>query len=828
MQTVIKDLKYAFRGLIREPSFTAVALLSLALGIGANTTIFSVFNTIMLRPFPIEDAERLVMLNEIQPEQGRRRPSHSVFFEWRRQSQGFEDMARTGFRGGDPMTLSGAGKAERISVAPVTPNFFSVIGVSSVLGRTFDAEEVLPEGPVGGPDLVISHSFWQRYFGGDPDVIGQTVLLEGSKKTVIGVMPPGFWVFPWAKNTDAWLAFPLHREGEGRWLDPIARLKSGVSLEQAQAEMNTIAKRIEQNFPETNTGWGIQVEGLHEFAVGGYRRTLYLWMGAVGFVLLIACANVANLLLARGASRRREMALRGALGAGRCRLLKQLLTESLLLALLGGAAGFLLSFWGIRIFVALAPTWFARAQEVRLDSTVLVFTLAIALLAGVIFGLIPALRSSKLQLLQALQAGGSRSSERTGVLSLRGALVVAEVALALLLLIGAGLMARSFLRLQKVDPGFEPQNILKADIFLAGPKYWNPAEGDSKRVTPQVVHFFDQVVERAEALPGVRSVSTQGVLWPRAFRIIGQAPRPLRERPRAPFCEISPGFFRTLQVSLLKGRLLTDEDVNESPWVAVINESMERKFFPEGNALGQSLQLTIVSGGAAGTIDEDRPREIVGVVGNIRHWGPRGDPPPVIYSSFRQHVWEYPGGLYGSHLWKDLVIRTAGESGRMGQELPRIVAEVDPTQAVFDIQTADQELSDSVAFQRFWMSLFGILAALAVLLAAVGIFGIMSYSVRQRTHAIGVRMAVGAERRDVVRLVIWQGLKLTLLGLAIGLGASFWLTKLIARFLYGVDPTDPMTLALVSILLMVVAVAAAAIPARWASRVDPVVALRYE
>ena len=349
-----------------------------------------------------------------------------------------------------------------------------------------------------------------------------------------------------------------------------------------------------------------------------------------------------------------------------------------------------------------------------------------------------------------------------------------------------------------------------------------------KRVTPEGVRFFEQVMERIEALPGVLSVSTQGRVMPKPFRIIGQSAPPLRERPWVPYCEVSPGLFRTLEVPLLKGRLLTDEDIAESPWVVVINETMERRFFPEGDAIGQSVQLTIASGGAGLTIDEDRPREIVGVVGDIRHWGPRGDPPPVMYGSFRQHVWEYPGGHYLAHLWKDLVIRTAGEPGSLARQLQQIVAEVDRDQAVFDIKTADQQLSDSVAFQRFWMQLFGIFAILAVMLAAVGIYGVMSYSVRQRTHEMGVRMALGAKRGDVMKLVIWQGLKLTVVGLAIGIGASFWLTKLIARFLYGVSPGDPLTFAVVCAVLVAVSLTASFIPARGATRVNPVVALRYE
>jgi putative ABC transport system permease protein len=811
-----------------NPGVTAVAVLSLALGIAANTTIFSVINTILLRPFPVEDPDRLIVLYETNRKRGGWRiPTAATHLEWKKHSQFVEDIALTDISGG-PSTLSGLSQAQRVNLSYNSPNFFSVLGVRPFRGRTFLPEDA-PWGD--GTTVVISYSLWQRSFEGDPDIVGREVAIEDHKKTIVGVMPPGFSAVPSRRKVDVWMAWTA-RNPSIRWLQPIGRLRRDATIEQAQAEMDTFARRLEQEHPETNEGWGVGVETLHEYTVGGYRRVLYLLLGAVGFVLLIACINVANLTLARATARQKEMAVRASLGARRLRLLRQLLTESLLLALLGGVLGMLLAFWGIWIFVALAPTWFARTAEISIDATVLGFTLGIALFTGILFGLAPALKASKPDLNESLketQRPSAGRSRHTG----RNLLVVAEIGLALVLLVGAGLMINSFLRLQGVDPGFDPNNVLTAEFLLGGPKYFQQLEGNTKRVTPQGVIFFQQVLERLRALPGVVSASVSHMAPPgftpfHTFRIAGPSAQPPGRPLGAGYSEVSPDFFHTLRIPLLKGRYLSERDVEGSPWVVVINETMARRIFPDEDPIGRLLHVKIRGGSSVLTVEEDRPREIVGVVGDVRQWGPRGDPPPIMYGSYRQHVTDYPGGGYTVHLRKDLLIRTVSDPMSLAGTVSKIVAQVDKDQAVFGIKSVEQDLSDSLATQRFWMRLFGIFAGLAVILAAVGIYGVMSYVVSRRTHEIGVRMAMGAKRGDVLKLVVGQGLKLTLIGVAIGIAGGLAMTRLVRSFLYEVKPTDPLTFAAVSLVLAAVALAACYIPARRATKVDPMVALRHE
>jgi putative ABC transport system permease protein len=603
-----------------------------------------------------------------------------------------------------------------------------------------------------------------------------------------------------------------------------------VTIEEAQAEMDTLTRRAEQDNPAMNKGWGARVHSLHEYAVGGYRTILYLLLGAVGFVLLMACANVANLLLARAAARQKEIAVRASLGAGRLRLVRQFLTESVLLAVLGGALGVLVADWGNRIFIALAPNWFARASEVRLDLTVLGFTLALSVATGILFGLVPAVQASRPDLNESLKEAGGRStvgSRQRG----RSLLVISEVALALVLLIGAGLMINSFLRLQNVELGFDTDNVMTAEVLLAGPKYYQLLGGDMKKVTPQGVVFFDDVVQRLKLLPGVESVSIAhmappGFMADRVFRIIGAADG---TRPQgAGYSEVSAEFFRTLRIPLLKGRYLTDRDDEGSPWVAVINKAMASRHFPKEEPVGKYLQLTVTGGSAGVTVEEGQPRQIVGVVGDVRQWGPANEPVPTIYTSYRQRVWEYPGGGYTTHLRKHFVIRTASDPMALAGAVQKVVAEVDKDQVVYNLRTLEQVLSEFLGPWRFFMRLFGIFGGLAVLLATVGIYGVMSNAVNRRTHEFGVRMANGAERRDILKLVLLHGLKVTLIGVVIGVAGSLALTRLIAGLLHGVKPTDPVTFTAVAVFLTGIALLAAYIPARRASKVDPMVALRYE
>jgi putative ABC transport system permease protein len=633
---MFNDLRYGIRMLAKSPGFTAVAVVTLAVGIGANTTIFSVVNAILLRPLRLEDPDRLVVLYETNLKQrGRRYPTATSYLEWKKHTQVFEDIGRGEF-GAGPATLSGIGRAERIRLSHCTPNFFSMLGAEAFRGRTFLPEDA-PVG-MGSAAVIISYSLWQRSFEADPNVLGQTVAIEGRKRTVIGVMPPGFSIFPWESNADVWLAHNATGPPQSRWLVPIGRLKPGTTIEQAQAQLNTIAQRLEQVHPEADADWSVGVETLHESAVRGSRGTLYVLLGAVGFVLLIACSNVANLLLARAAARQKEIAVRASLGAGRLRLLRQLLTESILLGLLGGVTGVLLAFWGIRIFLALAPAQIASSLELSIDATVLGFALGISMLTGILFGLAPAFQASKPDLNESLKEAGGRSTGGARHRS-RSLLVVSEVALALVLLVGAGLMINSFLRLQRVDLGFNPKNVLTADIFLTGPKYWQHMGRDMKRVTPQGAVFFQQVLERVEALPGVVSASVSHFAPPRyvrtrSFKIVGRTAPATGQEPRAGYNEVSSGFFRTLELPLLKGRYLNEGDVEASPWVVVINETMARRFFSDEDPIGKHLHLTILGGSSALNVEEDRPRQIVGVVGDVRHFGLGADPYPVMYGSY--------------------------------------------------------------------------------------------------------------------------------------------------------------------------------------------------
>ncbi len=829
MGSLWRDVRFSLKMFAGNPGFTAVAVLSLAIGIGANTTIFSVLNTVLLRPFPVHEPDRLVVLHQFHRKEGfPRNPTGKMCEEWRTRTRSFESMALFDGAGSGPANLTGAGEAVRIRQASVGPELFDVLGVKPVLGRGFLPEDIPA---TESTTVVISYGFWQEHFKGDPTVIGRRVVIEGSPKTIVGVMPAGFWTHPSAKDTDAWLAYDLRNLPTTRWLFPLARLKPGVTIEQAQAELNTLAFAAEQDDPKTNKDWGARVQGLHEYAVGNYPAFLYLLLGAVGFVLLIACANVANLLLVRAAARKKEVAVRASLGASRLRLLRQFLTESVVLAAFGGALGILFAAWGNRLFIALTPAWFARVSEVQLDSTVLGFTVALSVLTGILFGLAPALKGTRVNLNESLKESGGRSTVGARQRG-RSALVIAELSLAFVLLIGAGLMINSFLRLQNVDLGFQPDNVLTAEVLLAGPRYYQVLSGDMKRVTPQGVVFFDELLSRLKRIPRVESTGIATMAPPgwspsTAFRIAGDSDS--LKRPQGAMCsEVSPEFFRTIKIPLVRGRYLNDRDTMNAPWVVVINETMARRYFAKENPLGKQLYLTIMGEASGRNVDEGRPREIVGVVGDVRQYGPQAEPMPMMYASYLQHVWEYPGGFYTSHLRKNIVIRASSDPAALTAAVQKAVGEVDKDQVVYNFRTMKQAVSESIGPGRLLLGLFGTFGALALLLASVGIYGVMSYSVAQRTHEIGVRMAVGATRNNVVRLVLKQGLVITLAGLAIGIGGSIALTRLLRGLLYGIEPTDPLTFTAVSLVLAIIALAACLIPARRAAKVDPMVALRYE
>jgi len=820
------DLRYAIRTLLKSPGFTSVVILSLALGIGANSTMFSVINAVLLRPLNFREPGRLVVLYEFDQEQARsiRNPALFSFLEWRHNTASFEQM-ELAVSGLETYTVTGSGEPERLQAQFMSPDLFALLGVSPTVGRSFVSEDL---GHEASANIVISHGLWERRFGKAPDVVGMKFKSGSRFWTVVGVMPRGFWVFPYTRDTDFWTALsPTNNPltSNTRWFTIQARLKPGVTLNEAQKEMDVFARRTAQDHPETNKGWGLRVEPLAESYSRGWGEILYLLLGAVGFVLLIACANAAHLLLARAAKRKKEFAIRLSLGAARSRIVQQLLTESVLVAIAAGVLGVLLSLWGIRLFVFLAPAWFPPTEEILVDRTVLFFTLGISLLTGLLFGLIPALQASNPDVNQSLrgaEGSGDRGSSNVG----RGVFVVAEVALALVLLMGAGLMASTFFALRGVDPGFNPSNVLTMWTFLSGPKYVKILGGDMKRVTPQADVFFQETLGRLAAIPGVQSVGMISDVRNHQFQIIGQQ-EPAGRRPSAGFAEVSTDYFNTLQIPLMKGRTFSEEDRQETPWVVVFNQVMAERFFPGIDPIGQLIQLNYFD--AAGILtSEPSPRRVIGIVGNVRHQGPRRDPPPAMYVSWRQHVWEYPGGGATLHLAKNWLIRTASNPMGLVRAAKAAVAEVDQEQAVFNVMTLEQRLSEWLIGQRFNARLYGTFATLALILAMLGIYGVMSYFVSQRTREFGIRMALGADRKDVFRLVIRQAFYLSSIGIAVGIAASLGLTRLIKGQLFGVTPTDPTTAVAVCLMLALVALLACYLPARRATKIDPMVALRCE
>ena len=830
--TLWSDLRYAARTLLRNPGFTTVVVLSLALGIAANSTIFSVLNAVLYRPLPFKQPDRLVVIWET--EQGhpdsRQAPPIAEMVDWKKQNHVFDDIALTSFT--ESNNLSGIGGAETIRVQYVTPNFFSILGVNPFLGRIFLAEEMQEH----VQSVVISTSFWKSHFNSDSNVLGKSFNIEGVVSTVVGVMPSHFAPF-YGGRIDIWQ--PINPENArysqriDHWLMPIARLKPGVTREQAQVEMEVIARRLEMEYPATNKGIGKKVSPLHQELYGGFGQYLYPLLGAVAFVLLIACVNVANLMQSRTETRRKEYALRVSLGAERGRLMQQLLTESGLLGLTGGALGILLTYLGIYLFLKLAGE-FPNSEDITIDGRVLLFTFIISLLSALLFGLIPALSASRPDLNAVLREGERKMGSGSRRL-VRHALAVSEVALAMVLLVGAGLMINTILHLQRVKPGFDTSNILTMSIKLPeGGKYLERVPGgDLEKPLPAVTAYYQRLIEKVSALPGVESAAvmsrlpSNGVGGNYSFSILGH-PAPLPDnRPRAGYEEVSPSLFATLRIPLKKGRYLNDHDSQSAPWVVVINESFAHRFFPNEDPVGQQILLRF----DPYPVDEDRPRQIVGVVGDVKHFGLGEAAPPAIYASYLQQPVVFQGGAALAHLQQALLIRTSPfllRNNSLTLAAKKAAAEIDPDQPITDIMTMDQVLAESIGDWRFYMQLLAIFAAMALLLAAIGIYGVMSYLVNERTHEFGIRMALGAHRADVLGLVAKFGLKLTIIGVVIGAALALGLARLISSSLFGVKPTDPLTYAAVAVGLGAVALLACYIPARRATKVDPVVALRYE
>ena len=805
---LLHDLRYAARIQLKNPAFTIVAVIALALGIGANTAIFSVVNTVLLRPLPYKDPDRLVMVWEDATKAGFPRdvPTNANFIDWRDQNQVFEGMAAIA---DESFNLTGAGDPERLEGRRVSANLFPMLGVEPQIGRVFSAAE---DQPGSQRVVLLSYGLWQRRFGGDPSIVGKPLTLNGESHTVVGVMPARFQ-FP-TSDDQAWvpIAFtPQQAASRNRhYLQVIARLKPGVTLAQAQTEMSTIATRLEQQYPQSNADLGATVTSLHEHLVGDIKPALLILLGAVGLVLLIACANVANLLLARAAVRQKEIAVRIALGARRLRLVRQFLTESVLLSTLGGIVGLAIAFTGLVLLRTFIPENISQAREISIDLKVLGFTLFVSVLTGVIFGLAPAIQAVRFNQSETLKEGGRDAATGGSGKRLRSVLVMAEVAISLVLLIGAGLLINSFLRLRNVDPGFRADNLLTMKIVLPEPKY----EDFERRQA-----FYTDLVQRVESIAGVRSaaVTTNLPLYRQGnsitVRIEGRPEPPPGQEQVVVTRIISPGYFDTMTIPLLSGRKLNDQDVATSRNAsAVISETMARRFWPNEDPVGKRL--------AAGRVTSDEDWiNVVGVVKDVRQFELTAEPRPQMYLSYRQ------AGFFAP---RDLVVKTDIEPTSMAATVRNAVWEIDKDQPVSDIRTMEAILADSIARQRFSMLLLAIFAGVALILAAVGIYGVMSYSVAQRTHEIGIRMALGAQTGAVLKLAVGYGMKLVIVGIVVGLIAAFALTRLMSTLLFGVTATDPTTFTLISLLLVGVSALASYIPARRATKVDPIIALRYE
>ena len=800
METLLKDIRYGLRGAWKRPGFTVVVLITLALGIGANTAIFSLINAVLIRPLPFQDPDHLVWTwGNIRNGSNRASVSPLDFLDYRQRNQTFEEFAAM-LSFPISANLTGGGEPQRLSAAGVTGNYFQALGVQPAMGRTF-----LPDNETTGRDqvAVLSYALWQKRFGGDTGIINKRITLDDKSFEVIGVMPRDFQ-FP--ATAEIWL--PLNFDGspgmkqrKAHFLRPIGRLKAGVSLAQAQADTDAIARQLEAAYPDTNTGWNLRLVSLREQIVGNIRSTLYILLGAVGLVLLIACANVANLLMAHAASRQKEIAVRSALGAGRLRIARQMITESVMLAVIGGALGTLLAIWGVQGLVALSGANIPATANVKIDQMVLVFTLVTSLFTGLLFGLAPALRTMKLNLSETLKEGGRSGSESAQRNRTRSLLVVLESAVAVMLLVGAGLLIRSLIRLQNTNPGFDAANVLTIRIDLPQKKYAAPEALSS---------FWEQFEARVGGLPGVESVGLvselplSGQPNDMPYTVEGRAAGTANQAFDDDFRRVNQDYFRTLRIPFLRGRNFTSQEVRQGAKVLIISESLANQTFPNEEPLGKRLVMSF----------GNQPFEIVGIVGDIRHRSLEAAPLPAMYM---------PAFEFGTNV----LIRTQQGQG-VATSVRRELATIDPNQPIATVRTMDQWLGLAVAAPRYRTGLFGLFAALALVLSAVGIYGVMSYSVGQRTHEIGVRMALGARQKDVLKLVIRQGMSLVLVGVGIGLLGAVGLTRVIASLLFGVGAKDPATFVGVAVLLALVAFVACYIPAWRATRVDPLEALRYE
>ncbi|HKP85379.1 MAG TPA: ABC transporter permease [Blastocatellia bacterium] len=815
MRTLLQDLRYGARILAKKPGFAFVAIITLALGIGANTAIFSVVNGVLLKSLAFPEPERLVALSETSKEVPVMSVAYPNYLDWRAEQTVFEDMAARLPAGG---VLTGDGEPERVIGRWVTASFFPTLGIKPEVGRFFNEDEDRP-----GADrvIVLSYGLWQRHFGGDSDLIGKTIFYNGEGWTVVGVMPKGFDFYGQVNlNNDFFI--PLGRQADQSYMrdrnsHPVfvtARMKPGVTIEQARAEMKAIAARLENQYPDSNTGNGAQLTSFLEDYVGDVRPALLIISAAVSLVLLIACANVANLLLARSVARRKEIAVRLALGATRWRVMRQLLTESLILAAAGGVLGLLLAVWGVALLIKLNPDGLPRLEDITVDPRVLGFTMLVTLLTGIVFGLAPALQTSKVDLNNALKEGGRQSSG--GAHRLRGALVIAEVALSLVLLVSAGLLVKSFRQLMQVDPGFDASNVLTLRLRLPDAKYVTAA---------QTTVFLKEVSRRVKALPGVREVSiATGFPLRRGsdngYWVEGE-PQPQKpaDWPVAVTQSVSESYHRALGIALLAGRYFTEQDTADTPQVILVDEDFVRRHFP-GRPLGDALGKRLRFGGTG-----EPWREIVGVVRHVRQVSLEEEGRPGIYRPWLQIN---PRWLADFTRAMDLIVKTSDAPESFVAAIKQEVQTVDKDEPLGNVGTLESFVNESLAPRRFTLLLLGLFALIALLIGAVGLYGVMSYAVTERTRELGIRIALGAQKRDVMRLVIRQGMIFSLTGVVIGLAASVALTRLMESLLFGVSATDPATFATIAVSLIVVSLLAICIPARRATKVDPMVALRHE
>ncbi len=814
MQSFASDLRYAFRMLWNFPGFAAIAVLTLALGIGANAAIFSIINAVLLKPLPFPDPDRLVLVWENSVRQPGRLNIVSApnFQDWQRQNHLFESMAIFD-SAGKGYNLSEGTEPERVSGVRVSAGYFDVLGVKPVLGRAF-----IPEEETLGKDreVVLSYGLWQRRYGADPGIVGKTIRMDGESYTVVGVMPREFRFQFWSDLRQLWVPAGYTEGDKGRGSHSfvaIARLKPGVTVAQARAEMDTIGRALQQQYPQDNAGESATVVPMSEYQVGELRSTLLALFAVVGFVLLIACVNVANLMLARGAARRKEFAIRNALGAGRLRIVRQLLTESLLLALTGGIAGLIVAFFGLRLLELILPRSlmsiaFRPIENIPIDGRVFGFALLVSCLTGILFGLVPALSAQRGDLNEPLKQGGGHGATQGGGGRLRNILVACEVALALVVLIGAGLMVESVARLLGVDPGFNPKNVLALHMSLPQKNtYYGP---------PEHARFCQDLTVRVGSLPGVTSVGAVSHLplqgnAGRGFVIEGRADPGPERQPGASYSVACPGYFRSLDIPVLEGRDFTDGDTVGSPGVIIINQTMARRFWPKEDPVGKHIKI--------GFFDSHEPwLTVVGVVGDVRHWGLDREVRPEFFRPYTQAAWPV----------MTIVVKTALAPASHTTAVTKALAQIEPEQPVSEIANLEEVVRNSVGSRRFPMLLLSVFALLALALAAVGITGVVSYAVTQRTHEIGIRLALGAQSRDVLRLIIGGSMAWVLAGVVVGIAAAVGVTRFLSDLLYGIRPTDPLVFCAVSLLLMGIALLASYLPARRSLRVDPIVALRCE